>query len=119
MFCWLPTHHLRVAAHTLPLFFFLDRYDYWAKPSSRDLRPIGWCQLNEHPLQAPKNYTFGAFTWESFLAREGAEAVPASLLTGSSSGVAEAAQSRQSALLVRAYLSAAPSCTRANLRLVR
>lgn len=74
-----------------PLFFSfaLNRrsYDYWAEPNSSDLRPVGWCAQNSHALQAPRNYQFGAFTWESYLARESAEAVPAALLPGTTPGV--------------------------------
>ncbi|KAI4875566.1 hypothetical protein NFI96_034258 [Prochilodus magdalenae] len=30
-------------------------FDYWCKYDSRDIFPIGWCQLTNHPLQPPGN----------------------------------------------------------------
>ena len=28
-------------------------FDYWCKYDSRDIFPVGWCSLSNHPLQPP------------------------------------------------------------------
>ena len=28
-------------------------FDYWCPYTSRDLLPVGWCEANGHPIQAP------------------------------------------------------------------
>ena len=28
-------------------------FDYWCRYDSRDIFPVGWCALSNHPLQPP------------------------------------------------------------------
>ena len=31
-----------------------NKYDYWCRPDTPDIHPIGWCRENRTKLQAPK-----------------------------------------------------------------
>eukprot|EP00049_Salpingoeca_infusionum_P023060 m.10178 g.10178 ORF g.10178 m.10178 type:complete len:2070 (+) comp5531_c0_seq1:203-6412(+) len=55
------------------------RYDYWAKPQSKDLYPVGWCAAHDHTLQIPHKYD-KEFSWEQYLAETGSEAMPVEAL---------------------------------------
>lgn len=35
-----------------------SKYDYWCAPDCVDIHPVGWCEENGSPLQAPKGNIF-------------------------------------------------------------
>ena len=67
-------------------------YDYWCKPDSTDIHPVGWCEENQRDLQSPYGKKWivptwcslitcspgyiGTFIWEKYLSANKAVAAP-------------------------------------------
>lgn len=44
-----------------------DMYDYWVDISSPYIRPVGWCQNNNHELTPPNGIKSENFSWKKYL----------------------------------------------------
>lgn len=38
-------------------------FDYWCRPNSRDIFPVGWCERSGHPLQSPGGKGMRLHVW--------------------------------------------------------